>query len=433
MSATTLPEATSQGDYTPDLTAFGLTAQTRWVPPPEVEPVTRKDLADVWAGVSRFLGMRRAGWFLLLGGVVLVLAGWPLRWQELRVAGLLGILLVVVAGFFTIGRPRFDVAIAVPEKYVQVGDAALGTLQVRNGGTRRSLPSRIDLPIGARTASVAIPSLPVAGQHDDRFIIPTERRAVIAIGPAQSVQGDPFSLMGRDTLWTDVTEVFVHPRTVRLPGRQTGFVHDLEGHPTPRVTNADMSFHALREYVAGDDRRHIHWRSTARTGDLMVRQYEETRQSRVAVALDVAAQSYGSDQEFEDAVSVAASFVMQAVREENPLALVTNVDVHPGQTSTRIMNELSRVELLENTDVNDVARLVRDRESSASIVVIVTGSKVRGDRLRHTATLLDLDCRVIAVRVSESAVLSVETVANITVVQLPGLDELQRAMRRTMV
>ncbi len=432
MSATTLPEATAQ-PFSGLSGVPGLDPAALWVPPAEVAPVTRKDLREVLASFSRLIGMRRAGWAMLVGGIACLVAGWLLRWQELRVAGVLAVLLVLVAAAFTIGRPRFAVAIHVPETYVSVGDHAAGGLVVRNAGARRTLPSRIDLPIGARTASLSLPSLAVDAEHTDGFVIPTERRAVVEIGPAQSVQGDPFSLMGRDTLWTDVIEVFVHPRTVRLPGRQTGFIHDLEGHPTPKVTNADMSFHALREYVPGDDRRHVHWRSTARTGELMVRQYEETRQSRVAVALDLADQSYGSDDEFEDAVSVVASFVMQAVREENPLALVTNLDVHPGQTATRIMNELSRVQRLENTHVTDVARLVRDRESNASIVVLVTGSKVRADRLRHATTLLNLDCRVIAIRVSEEAVLTVETVANVTLIQLPGIADLQRAMRRTML
>ena len=97
------------------------------------------------------------------------------------------------------------------------------------------------------------------------------------------------------------------------------------------------------------------------------------------------------------------------------------------------MNELSRVQRLENTHVTDVARLVRDRESDASIVVLITGSKVRPDRLRHAATLLNLDCRVIAIRVSDSAVLSVETVANVTLVNLPVLADLPKAMRRAML
>ncbi len=423
MTSSVLPEAAS----------YEGAAEPAWAPPPEVDPVTPHDVADRLRKLSQLLGMRTAGWVLLGSGVVLLAAGWPLRWTELRVAGVLALLLVAVAALFTIGRPRFEVAVGVPDTHVAVGDRATGTLVVRNAGTRRTLPGRVDLPIGLRTASLAVPSLKAGGQHESTFVIPTRRRAVVPVGPAQSVQGDPFNLMGRDTLWTEMIEVFVHPRTVRLPSRQVGFVHDLEGHTTPKLSSADMSFHALREYVAGDDRRHIHWRSSARTGRLMVRQYEETRQSRVAVALDLADGSYGSEDEFEDAVSVAASFVLQALRDESPLALVTNVDVQPAQTSTRAMNELSRVERLANAHLTDVVRLVRDREGNASIVVLVTGSKVSAVKVRQAATLLNLDCRVIAVRVSQTAVLSVDTVSNVTVVQLPDLADLPQAARRALL
>jgi uncharacterized protein (DUF58 family) len=273
--------------------------------------------------------------------------------------------------------------------------------------------------------------LSATGEFEQSFVIPTDRRSVVEVGPALSVQGDPFGLTGRESLWTEEIEVFVHPRTVNLPGRQTGFVHDLEGHATQKLSNSDMSFHALREYVPGDDRRHIHWRSSARTGDLMVRQFEETRQSRIAIAIDLSDQSYGGDDEFEDAVSVAASFVQQAFREENPVAVATNLEVHRGLSATRAMNELSRVERLDRTHVTELFRLVRDREATASITVIVTGSRVRTERLRRAATLLGVDTRVILIRVDPHHRLAVETVSNVTAIQLPALEELPRAVRRS--
>ena len=96
MSATVLPEAAPQPTYEAE-GALGL--PPLWVPPPEVDPVSRRDLADLITSLSRFLGMRTAGWVMLGGGVLLLVAGWLLRWQELRVAGILAILLVLVAAF----------------------------------------------------------------------------------------------------------------------------------------------------------------------------------------------------------------------------------------------------------------------------------------------------------------------------------------------
>ncbi len=403
----------------------------RWLAPAGVGPLRWADVRNVATLVSRALGMRGAGWAVLGMGVVLLLAGWVLSWLELRVAGISAIALSLVAMLFTLGRPALAVTLTVPEHHVQVGSRATGELVVRNEGGRRTLPVSIDLPIGDQTASIALPSLGAIGELEQAFVIPTDRRCVVEIGPALSVQGDPFGLAGRESLWTSAVEVFVHPRTVNLPGRQTGFVHDLEGHTTQKLSNSDMSFHALREYVPGDDRRHIHWRSSARTGDLMVRQFEETRQSRIAIAVDLSDQSYASEQEFEDAVSVAASFVQQSFREENPIALVTNVDIHRGLSATRAMNQLSRVERLDRTHVTELFRIVRDREASASIVVIVTGSKPRTDRLRRAATLLGIDTRVILIRVAPNHPLAVDTVSGVTSIQLPSLDDLPRAVRRS--
>ena len=68
-----------------------------------------------------------------------------------------------------------------------------------------------------------------------------------------------------------------------------------------------MSFHAIREYTPGDSRRQIHWKSTAKTGQLMVRQFEESRRSRMAVVLSLALADYADEDEFELGVSAAAS------------------------------------------------------------------------------------------------------------------------------
>jgi uncharacterized protein (DUF58 family) len=163
----------------------------------------------------------------------------------------------------------------------------------------------------------------------------------------------------------------------------------------------------------------------------MVRQFEETRQSRIVIAIDLSDQSYTGEEEFEDAVSVAASFVQQSFREENPVAVATNVDIHRGLSATRSMNELSRVERLDRTHVTELFRLVRDREPTASIVVLVTGSRPRTDRLRRAATLLGIDTRVILIRVDPNHPLAVDTVSNVTAIQLPSLDDLPRAVRRS--
>ena len=130
-------------------------------------------------------------------------------------------------------------------------------------------------------------------------------------------------------MWTEPADLFVHPRTVALASSASGFIRDLEGMPTTDLSSADVSFHALRDYVPGDDRRHIHWKTTARTNKLMVRQFEETRRAHLAVSLSINTDEYASEQEFEMAISVAASIGRQAIREQRELTSLTQTGPAP--------------------------------------------------------------------------------------------------------
>ena len=71
-----------------------------------------------------------------------------------------------------------------------------------------------------------------------------------------------------------------------------GFVRDLDGEESTKRTASDLSFHTLREYVPGDDRRFIHWKSTARNGTLQVREFLQTHRSLVAVVLSGSSADY---------------------------------------------------------------------------------------------------------------------------------------------
>ena len=122
-------------------------------------------------------------------------------------------------------------------------------------------------------------------EREELFQVPTHRRAVIIAGPARSVRGDQLGLLRRSVEWSEPVELFVHPKTVRLHATAAGLVRDLEGQVSNRITNNDLAFHALRPYVPGDDRRYVHWRTSARIGQLMVRQFQETRRSQIVLAL----------------------------------------------------------------------------------------------------------------------------------------------------
>lgn len=112
--------------------------------------------------------------------------------------------------------------------------------------------------------------------------------AISSSGPAVSVRGDPLGFVRITVGMTDRVELFVHPVTVPLEPLGTGPPRDLEGCTTNDVSMSYLAFYALREYVPGDDRRHIHWRSTAKLatstqdGRFLVRQYLDSRRDSCA-------------------------------------------------------------------------------------------------------------------------------------------------------
>ncbi|OYN96977.1 DUF58 domain-containing protein [Enemella evansiae] len=422
--------------------------------------------------LGRRTGLTAAGGWLLLAVLLLGLSGLLLGWLEFRLAAVAGAVLLLVAVLFSLGRQAYAIRLDLAGNRVVVGEPAQGRLLVGNTSSGRILPSRIDLPVGPRTASLGVPSLAGRATHTEVFTLPTERRARLVVGPARSVRADPFSLFARTVTWTGSQELFVHPRTVRLAGRRGGFVRDLEGHSTDELATSDVSFHALRDYVSGDDRRHVHWRSSARAQKLLVRQFTETRRSVVAVGLDLAVGSWGAADEFdgvdefEDGVSVIASLGLEALAEENPLVAVAGEDELAAATRTSLLDALSgvaptsaervpttsverarnervpltsaerarneRVEATRGAGVADLARRVLRAAPGASVVWLVTGSAVDPTDLRRAAAVFGPDVRVLGVRLAPLEPLLVRTAGRVTTINLPGLGQLGAALRRAV-
>ena len=231
------------------------------------------------------------------------------------------------------------------------------------------------------------------------------------------MRSDPIGLLRREHAFDDVHELYVHPRTTALPSTSAGLIRDLEGSPTRRLVDSDMSFHAIREYTAGDSRRQIHWKSTAKTGRLMVRQYEESRRSRMAVVLGVAEAEYADADEFELAVGCAASLGLRAVRDARDVAIVTGSQIPrvvrgrlraithiPAASPRPMLDGFSGVERLESTmPVAEVCRLTAESGEQLSIAFVVVGSRVSLTRLQQAALAFPADTTVVAVICDERA------------------------------
>ncbi|MDM7853763.1 DUF58 domain-containing protein [Cellulomonas alba] len=371
------------------------------------------------------------GWGTAVVAVLGLVVGRRLGWLELAAVGAACAAVCVVALLMTIGRARYAVDLDLADHRVRVGDRATGGLEIRNAARRRALPSRVELPVGASVAELAVPSLAPGASHDELFSIPTSRRAVIVVGPVRSVRGDPLGLVRRSVRWTQPVELFVHPALVGLAGANAGLLRDLEGQATRDLSESDMSFHALRDYVAGDDRRNIHWRSSARHDRLMVKQFEDTRRTLTALALATSPADYTDDDEFELAVSAVASIGVQTLRDERELAVLAGPGALRVDTPPRLLDDCSGLALAAgDAGVVLLGRRVAREAAGASVAVLVTGSGPSDADLRLGARHVPAGTRVLVVRCARGADVEVRTQGSLSLATLGTLADLPRLLRR---
>jgi hypothetical protein len=372
------------------------------------------------------------GWAVFGVMIAAWLLGWQLGWREAMLLAAACLLLLVISVVFLIGRANLHVQVMLQPRRVSVGAPAAGQVNVTNISPRRMWPIRLELRVGAAIARFNLPSLASNDQHDELFVIPTSRRAVVAVGPALTVRGDPLGLMRREVAWTGVTELFVHPRIVGLDPLGSGLLRDLEGQTSNATSMSDLAFHALRTYAAGDDRRYIHWRSSARTGQLMVRQFVDTRRIHATMVVDGQPASYGSEDEFELALSVAGSVAVRAIQDEQQATVIASDEAVSDGTIQQILDGLTRAEFSEDADGTDLTGLtgqVLRTAPDTSLAMLISGSILPFGTVRRAAAALPPEIDTVALRVDLNADPGMTTVGNITVLTLSALNDLPAIMR----
>jgi uncharacterized protein (DUF58 family) len=361
---------------------------------------------------------------------VFAVLAWLTGWAEFAVFALTIGVAVAASALFLIGRSSYSVTIGLYTHRVVAGQQATCSLTTVNTGNRRLLPSRIEVPVGTALASFRIPGLAPHADTEDLFVIPTSERSVITVGPAVSVRGDAVGLLRRQVRWTAAHQLFVHPRTVPLAGGSTGVLRDLEGRPTRDLSSNDVSFHALRPYVPGDDRRYVHWRTSARTGALMVRQFEETRRTHLVLAVSAAPEEYGAAEEFELAVSAAASLGLQAIREERPVTICVGPRLLPARSGQRMLDGFSGVRTAEGAGLLRTGLAAATAVPNASVAVLICGGEPDAAVIRRAGTAFSIGIRVVAVRAVAGRPVALSAMGGVDVATIGELADLPTVMRR---
>jgi uncharacterized protein (DUF58 family) len=381
------------------------------------------------------------GWAVLGASAVAWLAGARLGWIELTLASVTGLLTLAGCALLSIGRTALRIEIDPDRRRLVEGESMEVAVRVTNLSPRRLLMLALEVVVGARPVPVALPNtLPSGATFATSLAVHGARRGVIPVGPATSVRGDPIGLIRRQVSWAERTEIFVHPRTTRLDPFGHGLLRDLEGRTTEDVSMSDLAFHTLREYVPGDDRRYIHWRSSAKAssatpgGKFLIRQFLDTRRTHLLVIVDGAAAAYVDDEEFETAISVGASIALQARADELDASLLVGdqptrrVRARDG-ASSRVLDVFSRAGTGTRRLAGQVA-LAGRTAPDATYAIIVTGANSTFQSLRRAAAQLSTSVRVTLIRVDPMAEPGMVTVANPTALNLSRLSDLRGLLTR---
>ncbi|GAA2312754.1 hypothetical protein GCM10010402_85710 [Actinomadura luteofluorescens] len=337
------------------------------------------------------------GWGTAAGSVLLYAAGWWLGYPEPAVLAVAGLAAVGAAALWTLPRPKLEVGREIAPARVERGEPAVGVLHVTNRGRGVRGLSAEDAA-GSTPVAVDIPRLRPGGGRTVTYRLPTSRRGEIPVGPLRLVRADPLRLARRVREYGAPRVLLVRPRTVRLALLPSGRAHHLEGPTSDRSPAGTATFHALREYVIGDELRHIHWKSSARTGTLMVRQLVDASLPTTTVVLEARPGSWPEPDDFELAVDAAASVAAGAASASFPVRILTGdgqvADTRGGPDDVEVLlDRLTSVQTREGPrSAVDAVRRVRPGGS----LVVITPDAAEFGRIAAVRSRFD---RIVVLRV----------------------------------
>ena len=329
----------------------------------------------------------------LAAGIAAVLCGIQVGERDFVRMGLLAAVLPLVAWLLVRRTPRrVWVRRNLSSLRVEAGGTAQVEVALGNDGRttgRLLVEERLPDELGARRSFVVDP-LPTGGRTTLGYLIRTSSRGRFPVGPVDVHVADSLGMVdlvqeveSRDTL-------LVTPRTVPLPpisltGRWAGAgdnrARELLGGGAPDVT--------IREYRLGDDLRRIHWPSSARNDELMVRREEQEWQLRCTLLLDhrlVNHRGRGDDSSWEAAVSAAASVVQHLTAQGFEVRLVTAdgaaaaPEWHAGTKGLAVHEQLERLAVLRGSRQHTLATDWVDESQHGGLLVAVLGDLTDADR-----------------------------------------------------
>ncbi|MFE5944917.1 DUF58 domain-containing protein [Streptomyces sp. NPDC056480] len=285
-------------------------------------------------------GLTTRGRSFLAAGVAAAACAYVLGQADLLRVGLLLATLPLIC-VLVLHRTRYRVAASrrlTPQR-VEAGSEARVQLRMENVSKLPTgllmLQDHVPYMLGPRPRFV-LDRVEAGGRREVSYRVRSDLRGRFPLGPLQLRLNDPFGMCELTRSFNAYDTLTVVPRTEALPpvklvGEASGYG---DGHQRSLALAGDDDI-IPRAYRHGDDLRRVHWRSTARYGELMVRREEQPQRARCTVLLDtrrIAYQGSGPDSAFEWAVSGAASALVHMLERGYAVRLVTDTGTSvPGE------------------------------------------------------------------------------------------------------
>lgn len=300
-----------------------------------------------------------------------------------RLGYLIGLILVGTYTWSWFNLRGLHAEFKVDGSRAQIGDSLGVSVEITNDGRFQksnihvTIDSDIGVPGMGRVLSVEARTIRA---YRSGFVV--SKRGIFGVGPINITSSDPFGIFRLKKTWPGVHSVTVIPKPRKIAldilvrGRllSEGLFRRIDYHSTPHVSH-------VREYQSGDPLNRIHWLTSARTGQLMVKQFDEETGTGIVILLD--ADSYDGvhvteSSPFEEAVTVAASLVQWAFNERVPVGLICNgkvpVALSPDvglKQLIRLLDSLAMVNVGPGTSMSDMfvtSKLSPFRQSVPTIV-----------------------------------------------------------------
>jgi uncharacterized protein (DUF58 family) len=330
---------------------------------------------------------------LIAAGATALLCGILLGVVDLVRAGVLA-LAVPLAAAFVVFRSRVRIANrrSADPAHASAGEAVAIHLAVTNRSVLRTGSLMLEDQLPHQLTGRARFVVPGLGGRETRTVsyrMPGLPRGRYRAGPLRIRLTDPFRMIDVTRSFTATTEFVVTPIVDSLPAVEPPRSYDIgdnAGSHSIGTHGADDA--STREYRTGDDLRKIHWRSSARTGALMVRQEERPWQGQTTLLLDTrtAAHAVGPvpkhggpadprrTSSLEWAISAAASIGTHLMITGRDVGLIDDLSapnrLHLG-TPGRLADHLAIVRAAQSGDLSSVAGLVRSAARDSALVAVL--------------------------------------------------------------